>query len=247
MARNLRYPLYNFAEARKRGEIKSEMAKKIKKSLLTPEELNQLVARLRAGDRTVAHLIIESELKVAYKIAKYYSRWYPNKRDDIVGAAYMGITWAVNRACAGHMYDNNIVPYIAKTVHRFIKEHLERDHLIRIPRDAFRKMIEEHGEIQFVPIAFPLHVANDNDEENQADEDTIEPAAREDTDPIDYAEMFDQLALSNFEKQVLHLKSERRTLHEIGEIVGKSHVWVYKTLENIRERADKLRRRYSDG
>jgi len=217
------------------------MMQKSSHDLSEKSDLSLLVERLRAGDRTVAELIIESNITVAKRIAKYYSKWYPDKSDDIRGAAFVGLTQAVTWAYEGRMYDNNIIPYIAKTVDRFIKDFLEKDHLIRIPRSAFREMIQRMEAIQFLPIAFPLHIRND-DEENSADEEIIEPAAPVDTDPLELMEFFDRLALTEFEKIVLTQKSEGRTLHEIAEMTGKSHVWIYKTLENIRERADRLRR-----
>ena len=208
-------------------------------------KLDLLVQRLRLGDRTVASLIIESNISVAKKIARYYSKWYPEKSDDITGAAFMGLTQAVTWAGNGRMYDNNIVPYIAKTVTRFIKDFLEADHLIKIPRSAFKEMIQRMEAIQFLPIAFPIH-QKDNDEENPADEYMNEPAAPTDTNPLELKEFFDRLALTEFEKLVLTQKSEGRTLHEIANATGKSHVWIYKTLENIRDRADRLRRRNLD-
>lgn len=209
--------------------------------MINKSELSLLVARLRAGDRSVNHLIIESNITMAKKIAKYYSHWYPTKSEDILGAAYFGLCQAVEWA-ATRMYNNDIIPYIATTVHRFIQEHLEQDHLIQIPRSAFREMIKKMEVIQFLPIAFPLHV-KDNDEENAAEEYIIEPVARSDNEPMELSEFLNKLALTDFEKQVLTLRSEGRTFHEIGNMVGKSYNWIYLTLENIRDRADRLRRR----
>lgn len=96
---------------------------------LSAEDLIYFVNQLRAGSEEAREKIILSHLRLSIQIASPYIKHYPDKQDDILQAAYMGIVIAVDRA-PKKLYNDNISGYITTTVHSSIAEFLRKDHLV---------------------------------------------------------------------------------------------------------------------
>lgn len=89
---------------------------------IEPERLENLVQRLRGGDRSVANEIICGHLGLAYSIANIFTN-DEDQRDEVVSAALFGLVQAVEWSASGRLYDNNITPYIYSTMRSFINRH----------------------------------------------------------------------------------------------------------------------------
>ena len=69
--------------------------------------LEELVKRLRAGDRSVSNEIIEGHIRLAIRIVGLYA-WYGHRIiDELIGESLYGLTQAVNNA-PEKLYDDNI-------------------------------------------------------------------------------------------------------------------------------------------
>ncbi len=107
----------------------------------TSEELRLLVPHL-PGTR---NLIIEGQLRVAFKIACWYARRYGRDHEDIAQAAFLGLTQAVDRACKGSLRDDNIAAYCAVTIHGACRHWIDGDHLVPVDPRAIKQYYDTIG------------------------------------------------------------------------------------------------------
>ena len=199
---------------------------------LAQADLLVLVARLRAGDDSVKQKIVESHIRLACHVAGRYLWDNGYRTDDIVGAALTGVVQAVDWA-RERMYDDNITPYIVTTVHRFISEYLEKDHLVRIPRDEFKSMIANHEPL---PLVEPISKKDEEDSDQDDYQERIELATYDLNNPFEYQELLGVLGLSDTEREIVRLRGEGHTCNEIGGLIGRSQRRVEQILDGVRQR-----------
>lgn len=93
---------------------------------LSPGELEQAV-----WDYDVDKLI-KGHMRLTLQVAAIYKT---NKQEDIIGVAMYALVWAVNRWPKVKI-NSNITPYIVVTVHSKIRDYLNRDHPVKIPKTS---------------------------------------------------------------------------------------------------------------
>lgn len=200
--------------------------------------LSTMVARLRDGDMDVSHYIVMGHVRLAAQIVGRYLWKHNHKTDDLVSAAMFGICQAVKWAADGRMYDNRITPYIVQTIHRYIQEYLEHDHIVPIPRKEFSKKMrnQEHA-----PYYYWLSANIDGDEENTEyiSNDawqTYEPRVEDVGIEIEFNDLCEHMLLSDMERKIIDMRIEDYTLKEIGEKLGTSHQYIEQILHGLKER-----------
>jgi len=218
-------------------------------------ELAELVQQLRDGDDSVSERIIIHFLGLARSLSRHAVIRHPHKTDDIRAVAIFGLVQAVRWAPL-RMYDNHIGPYITTTVRRFIREFLERDRIIRIPKDEWIKMVkrlnldeldEYQSEKALKELKIIQHVFQTcdygDDKTSSGDGDFIGSRAFIfDQENITAQDMKRFLNLTYFERAILDFRMCGYTLKEVGIRLNKSDVTIHKTLRKLQERYRTIQR-----
>jgi RNA polymerase sigma factor (sigma-70 family) len=201
---------------------------------LDPTVLESLVIKLKSGE-PVGPKIIEGHIKLAMAIVgRYYGRTR-NSADDLVGAALYGLCQAVEWA-PKRLHDHNITPYIVSTIHRHISDHIEQNHLVRIPRETY-KNLRETGSVVPLPIDKNRDLDIFIDDEEYEYVDRVTPVHKDDTPQIIIDEIRSSLMLTDFEDKMLDLKLKGFTYREIADRLGSSFQWIDNLFIGLRERA----------
>lgn len=217
---------------------------------LPEDTLTDLVIKLCHGDSTntfgtdhadkrphVMGAIIKGHIRLASQIAGRYMWKHPLKSEDIVSAAMFGLVQAVEWA-PERLRDHNITPYIVTTIHRFISEYLERDHLVRIPRNEYSKRLQAN---KYIPIIFDIDPKEDDEENREYDTvGSFDPPVYDTDKPIEFEDLCDRLELTYEERRIIDLRVKGYTQQEVGEIIGKKRQWIGFVLEKLQERYIKI-------
>lgn len=217
---------------------------------LPENELRDLVIQLCYGDglsdfptntgdtRThVMGAIIKGHIRLASQIAGRYMWRHPHKTEDIVAAAMLGLVKAVEWAPT-RLEDTNITPYIVSTIHRHISDFLETDHLIKIPRDAYKKRLQAN---KYIPIIFDIDPKEDDEENREYDTvGSFDPPVYDTDKPIEFEDLCSSLELTHEERRIIDLRVKGYTQQEVGEIIGKKRQWIGFVLEKLQERYIKI-------
>lgn len=184
---------------------------------LDKDTLDILIRRVRASDHDAITVVIKHHARLAVKIATQYAAVIPSKSDDLVSAALLGLTTAVNWIAAGRCPHDNIVGYIIVTIHRFCSEFIEYDSQVRIPRDA----VKTYG------IDIAEHLASFEHNNDILDIDETDTHVRECI----------ALAISNsFEDFVIRKREEGYTDAEIANMCGCSRQTIQLLRQDIYKR-----------
>lgn len=227
--------------------------------------LEQLVQRLRDGNNSVSEDIIIHFLGLTKSLSRHATAQHPHKADDIRSVAVYGLVRAV-RFAPKKLYNNNIGPYITTAVRNTIREFLQKDHMIRIPKDAWYAMIDAlkldelddfEGaralkELKRINLVFQASIP---DGIGGFLEDFVKPEWTHkfnnrqeaaicclDSDLLIVQDIRRYLKLNSFEKQILKMRLQRYTLQEIGEMLQRSAVTIHKTLRKLQERYRTIQR-----
>jgi len=101
---------------------------------LPEDEMKKLVSRYRSGDDSVRDAIIMHHIRLCYTIASRYSGY----NEDMFSAGLLGLVDGVNKA-KYRLKDNNITPYIALFIKRYIIDHVTKDHNVVVGRKSYKK------------------------------------------------------------------------------------------------------------
>jgi RNA polymerase sigma factor (sigma-70 family) len=214
----------------------NELPKQIEGSRLI-----ELVQELKAGDKSIAPVIVEGHIRLAMWLVACYANRYPHKTDDLVSAACLGVAQAVEWA-PDRLLDDNITPYIFATAERHIKDFLEQDRIVKIPRSAYREM-RIKGD--FIPTIIEADgIKFDDDNPIDIYDILVEtiPACEDNYDFI-FVELINSMGLSPKEKQIIEMTIQGYIEEEIGAAIGCSHQRVNQHKNIIGE---KLLRRKDD-
>lgn len=107
---------------------------------MEPEKLDLLVSRLRAGDASVCHTIIEHHLRLTLDICAKYARLIPSKVDDMVGHACLTLAKTVTTEIP--LVDNNITPYLVSRIHGALSDFVRRDSVVPHRKDSTIKPLD---------------------------------------------------------------------------------------------------------
>lgn len=210
---------------------------------IPPDRLEELVYRLRKGDRSVSKEIIEGHLRMGLRIIQKQ-----NYEDltELVGEMEFAVTKAVWMASRGGLKDNNIGPYINTYITHAINDYMKRDRLVTAPPRTIRhwnakfkeaklfhriSMIEgepyktdDSGQsIRLQSIGVAYHIP-------KVDDTSLEE--------VDIRDIFDRITFSNSEKRIIDLREQGYNIEQIGEMIGYSKSMVHKLLHLIENRFD---------
>ena len=189
--------------------------------------------RLMSGDQSVVDDVILGYMPLAKKIAKYFSRNHPHKSSDLYSEALLGLCKAVNKIKEGVLTTENAKAYINNTIRGHVRHYLQQDHTVHIPNWYLAENVDR--EEFAIPIVYTINFSNNDEENREEDEELSFDIPAPDKGDVEIVREF-YMKLSNFEKMVLKLRSEGYTLEEIGDQLGKSHVWISKVLNRIQDR-----------
>jgi RNA polymerase sigma factor (sigma-70 family) len=206
---------------------------------IEPTILQDLVAKLRAGDASVGPTIIGGHMRLCMSVVAKYAHKYPYITDDLVGAAMYGLVQAVDWA-KERMYDNNITPYIHQTCERFVREFVEDRLPIRIPRNTYSDMKQDRD--AFVPLINSLSQKFDEDNPEYSAEYMNEPESRMvEENPILFEELLESLALPARDKIIVDMLMDGYSLQEVANYFGESKqlvsLWKQKIGNQILRRS----------
>jgi RNA polymerase sigma factor (sigma-70 family) len=225
----------------------------------TDAEKLTLSRKALARDRRVVPDICDAYLPEALKIAKFFSRGRFSKRDDIMGAAMHGLVVAATSACTGSLYDTNLDKYVRVTIRSYVRNFLQRDFIIPIPRKEFKRRmllvpdfsdwllvttnnkglansVFREGVVEVIPIIQFLGRELDN-EDGDGDESLIDniPAPAEVTREQIRDVLF-QLGLSTRDARIIYMRLEGYTQGEIATKFSVTEPRICQILEEIRSR-----------
>ena len=221
------------------------------------EQVKELVAQLLAGNKAVLPDLMDAHIEFTYKIASRWMKKSPHKYKDILSSAFQGMVQGITWAGEGKLYNENLQAYLAVTIRRFIRDFLEHDFLIPIPRKEFMKRMEEETVDDFmvrtlnhnpsVPthrIALiqniPVITFIDRDYESDDSEDCSMEIPSYDEYPHAMEDLYYKLELSPEQKVVVELKLQDYTNAEIGERMQCTGEWIRLMILEIRKKLVKI-------
>ena len=222
----------------------------------TKEEVDELVSRALEKDATVVPDLIDAHIEFTYRVAIPFIRRYPYKSKDIICSAFYGLVQGCQWAADGRLYDRNIEPYIATTIRRYIRDFLEHDFLIPIPRREFAKRMNTEDLDVFIkrtntgkfampqnPIAFIEHIPiiHSLDVDHQSDDIDWNLEIPVNDTPIDAMDdLMIKLGLDDKEIDIINKRIEGYTLQEIGEEVKLTPRGVKFIIDGVKRKLHKL-------
>lgn len=218
---------------------------------ISDEELELVVQEYRTTkSELLATKLIELLMPLADIVAARFWRSRPNKRDDIRAQASFGAVQAV-RWAPERMHDNNIGPYARVTMKRFVREFLEQDHIIPVPKDKWQEMVKALGlddlepqdadravrdlRSQFLVLQGSLIGPDGSFLEDFSQ--SLEPSiSRVDPDIFSSREIQDLMHLSANERVILELRARGHTLEEIGSALKRKKSMMHKIIKDLQFR-----------
>lgn len=184
---------------------------------------------------------VERFTTLVYKICGKYVMGFPNKRDDIRGAAMLGMCEGISQARKKKI--ENVAGCVYINVHREIIDFLLKDRLIQIPRSYIRKMkylAMEAGELENFKVKdlFPMIFST---AKYEFDDWRI---AVDDARWFMVADTMKWLDLSEFEESIVWKRIEGYTYREISEQFDCSAMYPNATIKRIAERWQKKRKNW---
>lgn len=236
--------------------------------ILDEKVLNDLVQRLRDGDLSVKTEIINGHMRLAMSIVAEFAT--PHRADDLVGEALLGLTqavvWSGPHADPGNpdtilpsrLHDNNITPYIATTIRRYIRDFISTDRAVFMPGRTFRKKVAD-GEIDpngdnsnpvlIAVVSIRLLVLEDDPRATFADNveartvPTIPftiPSARPEEPSVEFTDALQAAICTEDEKNVIERRKQGYKYREISEQIGLSIPRIGQINSTVEERFNKL-------
>ena len=210
--------------------------------VIDEELLDQRVTRLRNGDMTVVKDIVLSLMRVVMGVV----RDFHCNDDEVIGEALLTLQESVIQAATA-LHDNNIKPYVLKTVRMRLKD-IQSEGWTTYMISA-RRLRERLSKGQTIPQRHQI-----SEEDFHADELTydrenhmqhisttrlrrrnlIDP--RKDLQEFELREGLEQMVRSHRQKAVVNLKLQEYTLKEIAAELKISEATAMRELHDLRER-----------
>lgn len=228
-------------------------------------ELEAWVSALRAGDFSHRQQIIKSHMRFAMSIVSSFAT--PQRADDLVGEALCALTQAVEwcgphlnedgELCESRLHDNNITPYIASTIRRFLRDFIENDRAVYMPGRTFRKKaaageIDASGKntdpVLVSVVSVRLLVVADDHTMDSGD-DVVHrrssipfttPEAKREEPSMEFIEALTLAVRTEDERKVIDLRKQGYKYREIAEQTGLSQSTVGVLNCSVEKRFDRL-------
>ena len=181
--------------------------------------------------------MVEKYERLAYKIARPYMQGFPSIREDLEGAALLGLCSGIDEAIKKE-HPNPGALVVFNVTFEIVKCLQTSYCIIRLPRSLIRKeklKAYEEGEEFSIAGLYPKVLP------------TAEQLPDLDLDInkswLEIKEQISEIKLTKFEKQVLYCRLSDYTIREIAEDLKCSHVWVVKAMKKVKEKWLKRRKR----
>lgn len=222
--------------------------------LVVMDKIEELVEKLKDGDENAAQELILHFMPLARNLAQRFIRRQPNKASDLRGAAMLGLTQAVRWSAKGRLKDLNIKPYIIKTVQRFCRQFVEHDHLIRVPKDSWLRIIsalkldglddfEKEKVLDGIKSKWKVHRTSSDGEDYSRGPDA-QAIAKDDPDITAEKELRELLQLTPFEEAAVELRLQSFNLREISKLLDIPTTSLFRIFNKLQRRYTKLQKRY---
>lgn len=189
------------------------------------EALSGWVEALRKGDFRYRDQIIKSHMRLVLSIAREFST--PSREDDLSGEALLALTQAVEWSGPhladgitqpSRLNDNNITPYIAATVRRFLRDFVATDRVVFIPSSSFRKKVKEgvidaNGDTTDMALFGVLSFTA------SFDDNIITPQAKKEEPSYEFKEVLEMSTRNKQEQEVINYRSKGFKYQEIADIM----------------------------
>jgi len=96
------------------------------------------IEEIRKGNERHLEDVIIALMPDVRRQAEYKSRHYPSRRDDLIGAAYMGLVIAIQQIAEGSLEHDNYMAYIKTVTKRYMYEFVSMDHAVIVERRSKR-------------------------------------------------------------------------------------------------------------
>lgn len=206
---------------------------------------DRLTDRIINGDLDAIEEAVCEYIPTAKTIAHFRARLYPEKAQDIYGVAFLALVEAIHMVSERGECDN-LEKFVKSRVRWGIQRFLARDHLIRVPRDAWRKMMQSLDDLDDAERLrrgkelSTLFLAFQPEFLSQVVVDTRPKPLIYESASLN--EILSLLALSPREATVIRLRMNGYTLQEIGEALSCTHANIIYILKKIGKRYILLQR-----
>ncbi len=182
---------------------------------LSCEQLESFVSQLRFGDKTVIDLLILSQVRMAYEIARRAENRYPQYRGELFEIALFTLVKKVHDAEI-NLTDNNIVKYLAKSIAFALRSYIQSDQGFWISGRTIRDRLSSKKEVPFKRQQIPDSLTCEQQELSVFD--------------------YEHLCTSDFELEIMRLRLERYDDYEIAKLLGVVPRLVFEARRKIGER-----------
>jgi len=215
------------------------------------EDILRATKRLRAGDHQQVIPLIKMHITLSNKIAGFFTRNFPHRREDLYAEGFRGLCKAINKAQV-NLVDDNITAYAASSIKGAIQHYLCHDCLIPIPRGEFKKRMEQEDVTSFmirttggVNATFEVHDSGVT--ENIA---VIVPLTNKVMEEIDIPcfdrslqrmeDLYQKMRLTEEEIKIVDMRLDGCTLEEIGATLGMTKMAISYKLTYIKVKIQRL-------
>ena len=166
------------------------------------------------GNIDALNKIIIEHLPLAKTLANKFIRISPHYKDAFISAAYWGLVKGTHKFFSVE-YQSDYIPYIVKTIINECYATWNECFPIHIPRTSKKRLTQVSLEWRALThISEQLHKFMN-----------LESLIIED--------ILKSWNLPKEDETIIQLRIEGYTLHEIGEILNKNYVWIYRELKKI--------------
>lgn len=195
----------------------------------TDEEVLEMISKL---PETRQELIL-NRMPLAYLIAGNYATKFPNKRDDILGGALLGVVYAVDRLCNERHPEP--LKYISICIQRMISSELNKTRMIL----GSRRLKERRIKI----VSTTNHRSNIRKYRSMLDSDIIYQTAFtkfSKTSWLEIQEIIQKIAQDDIDLEIMEMKSQGYKDVEICEKLSMTTMQVFRRRQKIKERFQEL-------
>jgi RNA polymerase sigma factor (sigma-70 family) len=209
---------------------------RIKKS-----RLDELVKRLRMGDKSVSEEIITGHIKLTAIIAGGYASlvgYDDEKIRDLFQEGLLALTDCVRHASRGSMHDNNITTYIITRVHGALLDYCGQRSDVHINPRTLRRWKQRYLE---KGRKIPTNIGDmraDHQMEESAGSYIVNEVINTDIEELVIMDTLNQVADNKLEKLIIKLRSEGYKYSEMTSLVGISMARISVLLQQIEQRFD---------
>ncbi len=219
---------------------------------LEADILEQLVIKLRKGDKSTINPIIEGHMRLGVSIAGRYGYKYPTKIDDLIGVMQLALTYST-RIAKYKLTNNVITPYLVSRIHSALLRFIEDDHIVKVPGRTVRYYFEK-GDVRLETLPMQTKMCENSGEGNHEDimdngnnssfnNDGyiyVPQIFNEELKIVDLNEVIDKVTRGYIEKRVIELRAKGYSYEDISPQVGCSVSKISIIVRTVEEKFNEI-------